>query len=275
MFMRCYGGSDFPKPMHAQARCFFSKRNRVYFLAMHTIPRSTFLFVFLRTYLVGAAFNMRGLQNVGFMYAVDPALSVIHQNAPALRQARNRYVRHYNCHPYWTPLVAGMLLHTEAEIAKGRLSPEAFATIKDTAINTLSALGDSVFGGTLLVTWALVMAAMIVSGHAGFALVSSILLFLSLQLFKLATFIAGVRFGLSALFRMRRWNLINWGDRLKVCNVFLLLFFLLICLQEKDRPIFWALAMTCTIVAAWLTARLHIPRELLALAVAVAVLLMG
>ncbi|MCC8194059.1 MAG: PTS system mannose/fructose/sorbose family transporter subunit IID [Deltaproteobacteria bacterium] len=241
---------------------------------MHTVPRATFLLVFLRTYLVGAAFNMRGLQNVGFMYAMDPALAAIHRDPGELRKARNRYARHYNCHPYWTPLVAGMLLHTESEIANGRMSPEVFASIKDTAVNTLSALGDSVFGGTLLVTWALAMASLIISGHAWVALASSAALFVALQLFKLGIFIAGVRFGLTALFWMRRWGLINWGDRLKIVNAFLLLLFLLLCLPEKDDPALWGLAVVCIILAAWLTARLHIPRALLALAATTAVLLL-
>jgi len=241
---------------------------------MYRIPHTPFLLVFLRTYLIGAAFNMRGLQNVGFIHAMDPGLAAIHQNPRELRKARNRYVRHYNCHPYWTPLVAGMLLHTEMEISKGRMSPETFATIKDTAVNTLSALGDSVFGGTLLVTWALAMGTMIISGYAGFALASSIVLFLALQLFKLGIFIAGFRFGLAALFRLRRWDLINWGERLKIVNTFLLLLFLVICLPEKHAPSLWGLAIVGIILAAWLAARLHIPRALLALVATIAVLLL-
>ena len=241
---------------------------------MHTVPHITFLRVFLRTYLVGAAFNMRGLQNVGFMHAMDPGLAAVHKDPQDLRTARNRYVRHYNCHPYWTPLVAGMLLHTESEIAKGRMSPEAFATIKDTTVNTLSALGDSVFGGTILVTWALAMGIMIISGHADLALASSIMLFLSLQLFKLGIFVAGVRFGLTALFRLRRWDFINWGDRLKVVNAFLLLLFLFLCLPEKDDPIVWGASVACIILAACLTAWLHVSRALFALAATIAVLLL-
>lgn len=242
---------------------------------MRNIPHTTFLRVFLRTYLVGAAFNMRGLQNVGFMYAMDPGLASIHRDPVELRKARNRYARHYNCHPYWTPLVAGMLLHTEAEIARGRMSAETLSAIKDTAVNTLSALGDSVFGGTLLVTWALAMAVLLVSGHGELTLISSIALFLALQLFKLATFVAGVRYGLSTLFWLRRWDLINWGDRLKIGNTFLLLLFLVLCLPEKNNPALWGLAVVCIILATWLSARLHVPRSLLALAATTAILLLA
>ena len=33
--------------------------------------------VFFRTYLVGAAFNTKGLQNIGFSYVVEPGLRAI------------------------------------------------------------------------------------------------------------------------------------------------------------------------------------------------------
>ncbi len=213
-------------------------------------PHGTLMLVFLRTYLVGAAFNMRGLQNVGFMYVMDPGLAAIHGDAAELRKARNRYARHYNCHPYWTPLVAGMLLHAEAEIAGGRLSPATLGTIKDTAVNTLSALGDSLFGGTLLVTWALAMAVMFANGWSEAALAVSLALFAGLQVFKLCTFIAGVRYGLSALFWLRRWDLINWADRMKMINALLLLLFLIVCVPEGENAVLWAFAVICIMLAA-------------------------
>lgn len=241
---------------------------------MHTVPHKTFLFVFLRTFLVGAAFNMRGLQNVGFMYAMDPGLAAIHKNPADLRKARNRYARHYNCHPFWTPLVAGMLLHTESEIARGRLADVTLGPIKDTAVNTLSALGDSVFGGTFMVTWGLFMTGLIIGGHPGIALAVSAALFLALQIFKVCIFVAGIRYGLSVLFWLRRWDLINWGDRLKICNALLLLAVLVLCLPEKSEHALWGLAVVGIILAAWLTARLHVPRALLALMVTTTILLL-
>lgn len=241
---------------------------------MHTPPHKTFLLVFLRTYLVGAAFNMRGLQNVGFMYAMDPGLADIHKNPADLRKARNRYARHYNCHPFWTPLVAGMLLHTESEIARGHFADAALGPIKDTAVNTLSALGDSVFGGTFMVTWGLFMAGLLVGDYPRLALAVSAALFFALQIFKLCIFVAGARYGLSVLFWLRRWDLINWGDRLKTCNALLLLVVLALCLPGKNGQALWGLAVVCITLAAWLTARLHVPRALLALTVTTAILLL-
>ena len=240
---------------------------------MH-IPPALFLRIFLRTYLINAAYNMRGLQNVGFIYALEPGLEAVYSDQAGLRQAKGRYLRHHNCHPFWTPFLAGVFLRTESEIAAGRMAPATFMSIKDTATNSLSALGDSVFSGTFLATWALVSTALIIAGHPGFALAFSLVLLVSLQGFKICTFAAGLRFGLSALIWLRRWNLINWGDRFKELNALLLLFIFAQCVPHDKTPALWVLAISCAILGAWLTAQIHVPRTILALLAATGLLLL-
>lgn len=231
---------------------------------MHITP-ILLLRVLMRTYLVNSAYNMRGLQNVGFIYAMEPGLRAIHADPAELRKARGRYVRHHNCHPFWTPFLAGIFLRTESDIAAGRMAPTTYTAIKDTATNTLSALGDSVFGGTLLVTWALACTALILGSHPDVAVACSVLLFLTLQVFKACTFAVGLRFGFSSLIWLRRWDLINWGDRFKEVNALVLLFVLAQCIPHDTTPVLWGAAVSCAILGAWLTAQLHVPRTLLAL----------
>lgn len=247
--------------------------NAVYFFAMRNVSYKTLLRIFLRTYAVRAAFNMRGLQNVGFIYVMEQGLAAIHKDSVALRKARNRYVRHYNCHPLWTPLVTGMFLHTENEISQGRMSAEAFAAIKDTAANSLSALGDSVIGGTFMVTWGLATASLVVAGFAGTAAALTLALFVMQHIFKLCVFVAGLRYGLTALLWLRRWDLINWGDKLKLCNALLLTVFTMQCVSQTAYPAWWFAAVPCAMFAAWLTARAHMPRTFLALLAAAALML--
>lgn len=240
---------------------------------MRNLSPRILLLVFLRTYLVFAAYNMRGLQNVGFMYVMEPGLKAIHGgDRAALRQARGRYVRHYNCHPFCTPFLAGMYLRTEGDMAKGLLPEHSFAAVKDTAAYTLSAIGDSVFGGTLLVTWGLLCCFLVIGGQSGAALAVTGLLFLGLQFFKFCAFVTGFQYGLTALFWLKRLDLINWGDRFKLLNAFLLLLLLAQLVPEDEHPGLWALAVICATLAAWLTAK-HIPRTLLALAATAAILL--
>lgn len=231
---------------------------------MRRVPHSVYLLVFLRAHLVGAAYNMRGLQNVGFMLALDPALKAIHHTEEELRKARGRYVRYFNCHPFFTPLAAGMFLHVESEIANGRMPPETFTAIKDTTTNTLSAIGDSVIGGTMMPTWALLAALLVITGYYGLALVFSLCALLLLQAFKLVTFAIGVRYGLMTLFRLRKWDLINRGDKLKICNAVLLLLACALCVP-KTQPAMWLVALAGALFAAYCITRLHVPRTLLAL----------
>ena len=46
--------------------------------------------IFLRTYMVGATFNTKGMQNVGLAYIMDPGLRALYAADPrALRRARS------------------------------------------------------------------------------------------------------------------------------------------------------------------------------------------
>ena len=65
---------------------------------------------FGRTYFVNAAYNPRGLQNIGQIFAVEPVLAVIYEDGEALREARARHIAHANCHPFFVPAWIGMVL---------------------------------------------------------------------------------------------------------------------------------------------------------------------
>lgn len=182
--------------------------------------------VFLRTYLVGSAFNTKGMQNVGLSYIMEPGLQALHGGDPsALRKARNRYLKHYNSHPFWTPLVVGIFLSMEAKIAAGLLPPELLSKLRATTVYALSALGDSFFGGSFLVMWSLIGVNLAVRGHVFFLAVWMFLCLVGLHAFKAYTFGRGYAQGLAFLQRLKSWNLIDWGTRIKCCNGLLLAFF--------------------------------------------------
>lgn len=178
---------------------------------------------FLRTYLVGAGFNTRGMQNIGLMFALQPGLRAIHTNPKSLKAAQKRHVRHYQSHPFWTPCLVGILLNVEASIKAGRFPPKMLAKVKDTMAYSLSAIGDSVFAGSLLIFWALLTICLILAGMPRTALAVGALSLGGLQLFRAYTFAAGVREGFKFLEKLKRWNLINWGRRVKYANAALLI----------------------------------------------------
>jgi PTS system mannose-specific IID component len=178
---------------------------------------------FMRCYMAGAGFNTRGMQNIGLVFAMQPGLSAIHADAKSLKGALKRYVRHYQSHPFWLPCLVGIYLNMEKSIAAGRFPPTMLAKVKDTTAYTLSALGDSVFAGSLLIFWALLTICLLLSGQNVAPLVLGICLFIGLQGFRVYTFVSGVRHGFRFLERLKRWDLINWGRRIKYANAVLLL----------------------------------------------------
>lgn len=175
-----------------------------------------------RTWLVGAGISTRGMQNLGLAFAIDPGLRAIYGGGERLRQARLRYAVHYNTHPFWTPLLVGIFLGMEKKIAKGLLTPELFENVRGTTIYTLSAIGDSFFGGSVLVLWSLCTACLFLAGRGTAALALGAFCLAGLMLFKAATFWCGFREGLGFLQRLGRWDLINWGQRFKLVNAALL-----------------------------------------------------
>ncbi|MFP4071560.1 MAG: PTS system mannose/fructose/sorbose family transporter subunit IID [Desulfovibrionales bacterium] len=217
---------------------------------------------FLRTYLVGANFNTRGMQNIGLSYAIDPGLKALYQSGRPLRRARKRYLQHYNTHPFWTPLLVGFFLFLERKITRGLLPEKSVADVRTTTVYTLSAIGDSFFGGAVLVFWSLTTVFVLLQGSVHWALAWTGLWFFALQVFKMYTFFGGVREGLIFLQRLKHWNLINWGQRLKVVNGFLIVVLWMHVFPLSD-PLYW-LPMALSICAlAWLAAKLYWAREIL------------
>jgi len=96
------------------------------------------------------------------------------------------------------------------------------AKVKDTTAYTLSALGDSVFGGSLLIFWALMTICLLLSDQMAAALIMGLSFFFGLQIFRGYAFVCGVRQGFKFLERLKRWDLINWGQRIKFVNAALL-----------------------------------------------------
>lgn len=224
----------------------------------------TFLHCFLRTYLVGATFNTRGMQNVGLVYAMEPGLRAIFPDPTARRNARKRYLRHYNTHPFWTPLLVGVFLALEMRIARGDFPPKLLSGVKDTTVYTLSAIGDSVFGGSLLVFWSLSTCTLVAAGHTLAAFWWSFALFVLLQLFKLFTFAAGLREGLTVLQRLKQWDLINWGERVKLLNGGVLASLLWIVWPDPAHGVRWAAGVLLLTLLALCINRYHVSRMLLA-----------
>ena len=222
----------------------------------------TLFFCFLRSYFTGAVFNPRGLQNIGLLYTVEPALSRIYSDQESLLKARSRYMWHFNTHPLWVPLLVGMFLNLEQSVRKDVLPSQGMVALKNTACYTLSAIGDSVFSGSIIPLWGLIMCCLWIKGFTFIALAVLLGGLLFIQLFRLITFVAGVRYGLGVIEKLRKFDIMLWGDRIKIINGCLLglLIYLILPMPERGLDLFFPLlALGC---AAWLIFRSKCPRFL-------------
>ncbi len=237
-----------------------------------SIGYKTLLLCFLRTYCMGANFNNKGLQNIGLAFALDPGLKALYAEERQLMEARERYLAPYNSHPWWNPMLVGYFLFLESHISKGTLSAQSMEGIRNAATHTLSALGDSFFGGSIQVLWSLACVLLLLGGLYWAAVVWLLLPLLCLQAFKLTTFWLGWSKGLNLLQKIREMDLMGCAERVKMLNALLIAalwftFFLL-------GPYPWLMLPAALPLAGavYLVARYGIPRELPLLALAIVLL---
>lgn len=222
---------------------------------------------FLRCYLVGAAFNTRGLQHVGLAYAMEPGLVALYPDPAARDEVFTRYLKLYNTHFFWTPLLVGLFLSLEEKIAQGLVPAEMLDNVKTTTAFTLSAIGDTFFSASVMGLWGLSAACLAASGRYGLLLASAGVLFLAAQVFKAVTFHKGYREGFQVLRRLKRWDLVNLGRRIKVVNAVLLPLFWILA-RPRGATGALADAVLIGILAAWAATRPSVAREVALLALA-------
>ncbi len=131
--------------------------------------------VFWRCLFLQAAWNRRGMQNLGFAYAIDPALRALYADPGAREEALQRHLRFFNCHPYMAAAIMGGAIHHEEKVAAGQEPGAAPLDYKATLQGPLAAVGDGFFWtalrplfgvvavvGTLAVGWPALVVALVV-----------------------------------------------------------------------------------------------------------------
>lgn len=191
------------------------------------VKRSTLLIVFLRCYLVGAAINTNGLQNIGLTFILSPAFANIYPDEKDCKKALERYSQYHHSSLSWTPLLAGIIISMEESVSRGEKPPLEVTRTKQTMERTLSSIGDTL-GGHLKVFLSLFMACLMVTGRfAEIILLMAAILFFS-QLFRVITFVLGYKEGLDVRIRLQRvrQKFIYYDEALDILNsLWLLLFY--------------------------------------------------
>lgn len=101
--------------------------------------------VFWRSLFLQAAWNPKGMQNLGFAFALYPALEKLYPDPEKLAAATERHLCCFNSHPYFAATILGGAVHHEEKIARGEEPPEAVVGFKQALMGPLAALGDGFF----------------------------------------------------------------------------------------------------------------------------------
>jgi len=109
------------------------------------LPRSVKARVFLRSLLLQASWNPKGMQNLGLVYALYPALERIYPDPEKRREAVQRHLTFFNTHPYVAAAIVGGVLYHEERIAAGEEDPRRVTEFKGALMGPLAALGDGFF----------------------------------------------------------------------------------------------------------------------------------
>jgi PTS system mannose-specific IID component len=179
------------------------------------VPPATLVRVFWRCLFLQASWNRRGMQNLGFAYAIDPALRRLYPEPERRLDALRRHLGFFNCHPYMAAAILGGAIHHEERVAAGAEAGEGPLAYKSALQGPLAALGDGFFwtalrpfagalgaAGALLVGWPGVAAAVV--------LYNAVHLFLRIELFR-----AGYAGGDAVVARIAGLGLPVLADRLR------------------------------------------------------------
>jgi PTS system mannose-specific IID component len=149
--------------------------------------------VFARSLLLQASWNRRGMQHLGFAYALWPALARLYPDPQARARALDRHLGFFNTHPYMAAAILGGVLRAEERIALGQASESTVAAYKGALAGPFAAIGDGFFWTALRPAAALL--AIAASLWAG--VWSLLILLAAYNVFHLSI----------------RWSLFAWGHR--------------------------------------------------------------
>jgi len=108
------------------------------------LSRGQLAHVFARLLFIQATIHRRGMQNIGFLAALDAAAAPITGDPAGLLA---RHAEHFNTNPNAAPVVVGGVLRIEEEGGKG--GPASVSRFKQACASALAAAGDVLFSGGL------------------------------------------------------------------------------------------------------------------------------
>ncbi len=103
--------------------------------------------VALRSFLLQASWNYRGMMSMGFLYSIAPGLDHIYEDKNERELAYMRHFEYFNTNPYFSSIVMGVTLSLEEKYKNGdnKVDPEIIHNTKEALMTSLAAIGDGFF----------------------------------------------------------------------------------------------------------------------------------
>jgi mannose PTS system EIID component len=179
------------------------------------VPDATLGRVFWRCLFLQAAWNRRGMQNLGFAYAIDPALRRLYPDPERRREALLRHLGTFNCHPYTAAAIVGGAIHHEERVAAGEEAPAVPLEFKQVLQGPMAAVGDGFFWAGLRPFFG-ALAAVGILAVGWPALLASLVAYNAVQLgLRWKLFRAGYRRGDAVVATVAALALPAWAARLR------------------------------------------------------------
>ena len=186
-------------------------------LALAALRSVDVLRAFGRSTVIQASWSFRGMQSLGFAYAMDPVLLRLYEG-DEYRAAVRRHLEFFNTHPFLAAAVLGASIRLEAD-GEGEAGVKR---LKNALMGPYGAVGDSFYWGALKPF--LVIAAL----HAAYlGHVWAVAVFVaSFALCNLAGraygFAVGFRNGFGVVEALKKVDLLRWARLLKGVSALLL-----------------------------------------------------
>ena len=112
------------------------------------LGRSDLAWLFLRMLFLQGLLHAKGMQNLGLMHALAPALRRIDPDGD--NSLLKKHIAFFNCNPNFAPLIAGGILRLEEDRVAGKpVTADDIAYFKRSMSSPLAAMGDMLFLGAL------------------------------------------------------------------------------------------------------------------------------
>lgn len=181
-----------------------------------TLSKLTLWRCFFRSLFLQAGFSSEGMQSLGLVYALSPALLALYPDAERRNAAFTRHLTPFNTHPYVAAAIVGGILFHEQRLARGEEGADEVERFKALLMGPLAALGDGFFWLSLrpaVGALSVALVPLIGAWAVAFYVVAYNLVHFTAR-WRLFRF--GLALGGALVPKLAQWRIPVWGRRLRV-----------------------------------------------------------